>query len=266
MTTHAQGQVIASAAEVYDTFFVPAVFQEWAPRVVDAAGLSPGQHVLDVACGTGVVAREASSRVGPKGSVIGLDRNPGMLAVAAARSQRIRWREGLAESLPFDAGAFDAVLCQFGLMFFDDRITALKDMHRVARPGGRVVVAVWESLERSPGYAAVTSLLRRLFGDTVADAMRAPFVLGEPDDVLALFDEAGLKGARLETSVGQARFPSIDAWVHTDVKGWTLADMIDEAQYRRLLIEARKELARFARPDGSVAFESPAHIVTVRKP
>ena len=89
MTTQAQGQVIASAAEVYDAFFVPALFQEWAPRVADAADLSSGRRVLDVACGTGVVAREAARRVGSDGAVIGLDRNPGMLAVAAARTSQI---------------------------------------------------------------------------------------------------------------------------------------------------------------------------------
>jgi SAM-dependent methyltransferase len=266
MEAQDQGQVSNAAADVYETFFVPALFGEWPPRLADAASLKPGDRVLDVACGTGIVAREAARRVGETGSVAGVDRNPGMLAVARREAPGIDWREGLAEDLPFDEGSFDAALCQFGLMFFDDRVAALKEMARVVRPGGRIVVAVWDSLDRTPGYAAVTGLLQRLFGDEVAGAMRAPFVLGEPEDVMALFADAGLSSADLMTIEGRARFASIDAWVHTDVKGWTLADMIDDTQYELLQAEARKALASFAGSDGAVSFTSPAHLVTAEKP
>lgn len=265
MQAQDQGQLTASAADVYETFFVPALFGEWAPRIADAARLAASDDVLDVACGTGVVAREALARVGPGGSVTGLDRNPDMLAVAARVTPGITWREGMAEDLPFDDESFDAVLSQFGLMFFEDQVAALTDMHRVLRPGGRLVVAVWDSLERSPGYQAVTALLQQLFGTSIADAMRAPFTLGETANVYRLFDEAGVKDATLQTVTGTANFPSIDAWVHTDVKGWTLADLIDDAQYALLEAEARKELARFADSDGRVSFASPAHLVSAIK-
>src|SRR5262245_30686072 len=94
------GQVTGSAAEVYEAFFVPALFGQWATRLAEAAGLCPGNRVLDVACGTGVLAREAAGRVAPGGSVVGLDRNEGMLAVAAAKAPSIGWRAGRAEALP----------------------------------------------------------------------------------------------------------------------------------------------------------------------
>lgn len=258
------GQVTRRAAEIYEEFFVPALFLEWTVKVVAAANLAPGQKVLDVACGTGVLARAAASRVAPGGTVVGLDRNEGMLGVARRVAPAIEWRHGLAEALPFEDQAFDAVVSQFGLMFFEDRATALREMWRVLRPGGRLAVAVWDVLEHSPGYAAMTELLKRLFGDHVADALRAPFVLGDPETLHALFAQAGIPRAEIHTSNGTARFPSIEAWVHTDVKGWTLADLIDEAQYRTLLREARKELTAYAQPDGTVAFGSPAHIVTAR--
>ena len=265
MNDTTSGQVTRSAADVYEEFFVPALFREWAGRVASAAGITAGQHVLDVACGTGVPAREAAERAGTNGTVTGIDCNEGMLAVAGRVAPEIDWQYGLAETLPFDDGCFDAVVSQFGLMFFEDRAAALSEMWRVLRPGGRLAVAVWDALGRTPGYAAMTDLLQRLFGDAAADSIRAPYVLGDPKELQALFAAAGIPEARTETQNGTARFPSIEAWVHTDVKGWTLADMIDDAQYETLRQAAVQELSGFKQCDGTVAFRAPAHIVTATK-
>jgi len=265
MEQYAKGQVSKSAAEVYEEFFVPALFGQWAGPVLDAAGAKPGDAVLDVACGTGIVAREAAHRVGARGSVAGLDRNPDMLAVAKRIAPEIDWHLGRAEEIPFPDARFDAVACQFGLMFFEDRIRALKEMARVARPGGRLAVATWDKLDNSPGYDAMVGLLDRLFGERAANALRAPFVLGEAGDLAALADMAGLDGARVETRDGTVAFPSIEAWVHTDVKGWTLADMIDDEQYATLLATAKRELTPFVRPDGTVSFAGPVHILIAEK-
>jgi SAM-dependent methyltransferase len=263
MTSDAErGQVAATAAEIYEQFFVPALFAEWAGPVADAAGVTSGQRVLDVACGTGVLARAALERVGASGSVVGLDANEGMLAVARAAAPAVEWRSGLAESLPFEDGSFDAVVSQFGMMFFDDRLAALREMQRVRRPGGRIAIAVWGSLDATPGYAAMVDLLQRLFGDEAASALRAPFVLGDASELRALVAEAGLPDAEIRTEIGVARFPSIESWVFTDIRGWTLADMIDEAQYEQLLGEAQRELRRFVTPSGEVEFDSPALVVT----
>jgi len=261
-----QGQVTRSAAEVYDDFFLPALFLEWTERMADAARIAPGQKVLDVACGTGALACEAARRVAPGGKVTGLDPNEGMLAVARRKAPGVEWRVGRAESLPFSDPAFDAVVCQFGLMFFADRVAALKEMWRVLRPGGRFAVAVWDVLEHSPGYASMTALLQRLFGDPIADELRAPFVLGDPEGLRSLCARAGIPDVEIQTPGGTARFPSIEAWVHTDIKGWTLADLIDDTQYRVLLREAERELRPYVQDDGTVKFHSPAHIVTAAKP
>lgn len=261
-----EGQVTRSAAEVYEEFFVPALFGQWAPPTIAAAGLRPGQDVLDVACGTGILAREARAHVAPGGSVVGIDCNEGMLAVARRAAPEIDWRVGSAESLPFPDGRFDAVLCQFGLMFFGDPIAALREMWRVLRSEGRLAVSVWTGLETTPGYAAVVALLERLFGAEVAAALRAPFILGDPRALVARFERAGIPDPELRTLPGTARFPSIEAWVHTDVKGWTLADRIDEEQYQLLLREAQQELKRFCGADGGVAFPAPAHLVVATKP
>jgi hypothetical protein len=151
-------------------------------------------------------------------------------------------------------------------MFFEDRVAALQEMWRVLRSGGRLAVAVWDALDRSPGYAAMVRLLQRLFGERIANELRAPFALGDPEALRSLFSEAGVPGMTIRTPGGTARFPSLEAWVRTDVKGWTLADLIDDAQYRTLLREAEGELDLFVGRDGTVAFRSPAHIAAAAKP
>jgi SAM-dependent methyltransferase len=261
-----RGQVRGSAADIYEQFFVPALFAEWGDRVVSAAGVAAGQRVLDVACGTGVAARAALDRVMPGGTVVGLDVNELMLAVAETTAPEVEWHLGRAEALPFDDRSFDAAVSQFGLMFFEDRVEALRELARVCRPGGRVSVAVWASLDATPGYAAMVDLVQPLLGDEAANALRAPFALGDVAELAELFDRAALPGSEIETVPGTARFPSVDSWVHTDIRGWTLADLIDDEQYERLLEEARTELAPFVTATGSVEFAAPAHIVTYQRP
>ncbi len=220
--------------------------------------------MLDVACGTGVLARAALAAVGPRGRVVGLDRNDGMLAVAQTKEPKIAWRAGLAEALPFEASSFDAVLCQFGLMFFDDRVAALREMRRVAKANGIVGIAVWDALDRTPGYAAMAALLDRLFGAQVADALRAPFVLGDQDALRSLVADAGIRDASVSVLDVTARFASIEDWVRTDVRGWTLAEMIDDDQFEHLLRAAKAELTQFVSADGTVAFKSPALLALSR--
>lgn len=256
------GQLTGSAADIYEKFFVPALFGEWAPRLCDAAEIAAGAKLLDVACGTGVLAREARQR---GANVTGLDRNDGMLAVAAALDQQIDWRQGMAEDIPFEDASFEAVTCQFGLMFFEDQTKALAEMWRVLRPGGRLVIATWDSLPHSPGYDAMAGLLDKLFGREIASALEAPFTLGDPDELMALFAAAGIPAPDILTRAGLARFPGLEDWVFTDIKGWTLSESIDEDQYQALLSAATRDLLRFALADGRVEFCSPAHIVTAQK-
>lgn len=264
MADHDRGQVTADAAEVYQRLFVPALLQEWAPRVADAAGIGPGQRVLDVACGTGVLARHAAELVGVKGSVTGLDINDGMLAVARRLAPLIDWRQGPAERLPFVTGTFDAVVSQFGLMFFENRVGAIREMARVLRPGGRLAVAVWDGIDHSPGYAALAGILRRLFGAEVARGLEGPFVLGDRTALQSLFAEAGLPGAHVNSATGTVRFESIRVWVTAEVRGWVFGDRIDDDQFEHLVETVERELGRYVTPSGEVSFAIGAHIVSAR--
>jgi ubiquinone/menaquinone biosynthesis C-methylase UbiE len=265
MSDSDKGQVSRDAAEVYDQLFVPALFQEWAPRVAETAAVRAGQAVLDVACGTGVLARELAARVGPTGSVVGVDVNPGMLAVARRAAPHLAWTLAPAEKLPFADARFDAAVCQFGLMFFEDRALSLREMVRVTRPQGRIALAVWDTLERSPGYVELTALLARLFGPAVARGLDAPFSLGDPARLRELLAAGNLGHADLVTASGRARFPSLKSWVHTEVRGWTLSDAIDDAGMDALLSAADDALAAFVQPDGTVAFETRVHLASARK-
>jgi ubiquinone/menaquinone biosynthesis C-methylase UbiE len=260
-----KGQVSNTAAEVYDEFFVPALFQDWTAIVLDAASVTSGQRVLDVACGTGVLARAAAYRVGDSGSVVGLDINDGMLAVARRNAPNIDWRQGQAEDILFDDQSFDAVVSQFGLMFFDNRAAALAEMMRVLRPDGKMSVAVWDKLENTPGYAAMVTLLERLFGEEYANGIRAPYNLGDTKKLEQILADADIGQFEITTHRGTVRFPSLEGWLYTDIKGWVLADMLNDDQFDLLQSEAPKALGEFVNDDGSVSFSSPAHVITATK-
>lgn len=260
----ARGQVDREAAALYERFFVPALFAQWAQPVLDSATVTQGARVLDVACGTGVLARAAAQRVGTARLVVGIDPNEAMLAVAADREPAIDWRTGCAERIDFDDASFDAVLCQFGLMFFNDRQAGLREMMRVLHPGGTLAVSVWDTLERSPGFAALAAMLDRIVGTAAGDALRVPFSLGHLDVLRELFDRSGMSDVRIDTHPGTARFPSLESWIRTNVRGWAFSDLVSDARLQQLVDEAGREMLDLQTAHGEVAFAAPAHIVVAR--
>lgn len=253
-----------AAAWAYEDLHVPALFRQWAPIVLERAGIGEGDRVLDVACGTGVLAREAEARCGGSGSVAGLDASAGMLTVAEQVAPSIAWRQGMAELLPYEGGSFDAVVSQFGLMFFRDRQAAIREMLRVLAPGGRLAIAVWDALENSEAYPEEVELLERRAGREAADALRAPFVLGDKAELSSLISAAGGVSVEISTQHGTARFPNIRTMVEADLRGWlpVMGVTLSEDQIKAILREAEQVLSPYVTEAGSVEFDSPAHIVT----
>ncbi len=260
-------QAQIDAANAYEALFVPALFGQWAPKVADAARIQPGQRALDVACGTGILARELISRTGSSGRVAGIDPSPGMVAVAKHLAPAVEWREGVAESLPFPDQSFDAVVSQFGLMFFTDRRQALREMLRVLAPGGHLAVAVWDSLDNIPAFARLVALLEQTAGRRAADALRAPFALGDRRELDTLVTEAGVAPAEITTHHGAARFPDIRTMVEAELRGWlpVMGVILTEDHIGRILQEAEHALSSYANTDGRVTFQLSAHLVTAKK-
>ncbi|HEY7034672.1 MAG TPA: methyltransferase domain-containing protein [Thermomicrobiales bacterium] len=259
-------QVETTAAERYEALLVPALMTAWAPRVVAAAGVGTGDRVLDVACGTGIVARTAADRVGATGRVVGLDLNPGMLAVAARVRPDLDWRQGDAAALPFPAASFERVLCQFALMFFPDRLAALREMHRVLTSSGSVALATWAAIKVSPPYARQAEIAGRLAGAGAEAIVRAPFVLHDAAELGGLLDAAGFEAVRVETIRDAVTYPSVEAFLEGEFDATPLGAMLRElggTVYEGAKAEMDEALAPFRTASG-VTFPVAAHVVSGR--
>ena len=242
MSQQGQWQVAGSAPEIYERELVPAVFGPWAPILIELADPKPGDRVIDIACGTGIVARLAAAKVGPTGIVAGVDLNPGMLSVA--RSLRtsndaasVRWQEASADRLPFPGGSFDIVYCQLGLQFFADRPAAAREMRRVLSSTGRLALMVWCSITESPGFEAFAEILERNVSLAAATIMRAPFGLADADELSRLIEAADFRNIKVRQRLGTVEFPSIERFVLSYVAGSPLAGHVSQASD-----EAREQL------------------------
>jgi len=260
-----------TGAEIYERGLVPAIFAPWATILIEQAALQPGERVLDLACGTGVVARLAAQQVGSTGQIIGLDNNTGTLAVARSLPPipgvSLEWQEGSALAMPFADASFDALLCHQGLQFFPDRSAALREMHRVLVPGGRLVLSVWGPLERCPGYAALVGALEHHIGTAAASIMRSPFALREASEVRSLLAWGSFHKVQLHTTVRTVHFASPEQFVRLEMIPSHLESpvaRVDERALSVLISEVNTALQPYVSPDG-LAFPMQAQLVTAQK-
>jgi SAM-dependent methyltransferase len=264
-TTDTFQQISVEVAEMYEASFVPSLFAGLADHLVAATGIAPGQRVLDVACGTGIVARVAADRAGEHGRVTGLDLNDAMLTVARRVRPDVDWRQGDAASLPFPDGSFDVVLCQSGLMFVPDVAGAVREMARVATDGGTVGVQVWSALDRQTGIQPLAEAVARHAGGDSVDLISTYFRLGDRDAFTRHFDAAGLHVATVRSMPVTLRAPSIDDYVRTEVESTPLVSRISADVYRRIREDARTGLAPFCDDAGGLALPLEVYLVIARK-
>ena len=267
MQTHTGWQLEQDSAAAYEQYLVPAIFDQFARRLVALAAPAPGERVLDLGCGSGIVARHAAPCVEPGGHVVGADVNPGMLAVASAIAPGVEWCEADAARLPFDDGAFDVALCEQALMFFADRAAALRELARVLAPGGRVAVSVWRGLEHNWFYAAFAAALERHVGAEAGEMMRSPFPDWDGEELRGALSAAGFRDVRVRLEIGVEEWPSAAELIRREAASSPLAGPIAAlAAPDRAALAADVERALHEYTDDErVVFAIETHVVTGRR-
>lgn len=256
------------AARSYEAHLVPAIFAPMARRLVATAGVAAGDRVLDVACGTGIVARTAARCVGADGAVTGVDVNPAMLAVAreagAGLEPAIAWREGDVVDLPLDDDDVDVALCQEAVQFFGDRAAALAEVRRVVAPGGRVAFSTLRSLDHHPVYAIFADALGEHAGPEAATMMGSPFAVGDAGVLRRAAEDAGLEEVVVTIAVNEERFPSVRDFVHHEAASSPLSVELAALGSERtdaLVADLADRLAAHV-DDGGLVFHNETHLVT----
>ena len=266
-------QLEASAPELYERYLVPAIARLWAADLVERAAPKPGERVLDIACGTGIVARFAAATIGT-GHVVGLDINEGMLAVARSRSAGIgldiEWREASALDLPFADSSFDLILCQLGLQFFPDQPRALREMIRVLVPNGRLALSVFTAIERTPVTNVLAEALDRYLGPGASAVKRSEHSLSDPIYLHELVAGAGFREVTIEQVIQIIRFDSAQQYVRFQLSATPLASLVDRmADVQRDALERNiaRDIGAALAGVSEEGFTSPqeVHVVRARK-
>jgi ubiquinone/menaquinone biosynthesis C-methylase UbiE len=254
-------QLAGSGPAYYEKHLVPRLFEPLAERVVTLVDASEGMDGLDVACGTGVVARRLAA-AGVR--VTGVDLNADMLALARSLAPDLTWVEGDAQALPLPPASFDLATCQQGLQFMPDPGAAVRAIHTVLRPGGRVAVAVWRPLRTVPGFDTLTDALDRRIGPDAGDVLRGPFALGDPGPVRDLFSQAGFADLRVHNHCHATHYSSVDELVRSEISSTPLAVAAESwppDAIPNLIADVTAALADYVADDG-VLFPICAYVIT----
>lgn len=260
--------VAGSYPEMYEALAVPAFFRTFAEDLVDRAAPVAGERVLDVACGTGVVARLVAERAVGPARLTALDLTPAMLDVArrAPHAEAVDWVQGDAQDLPFEDAAFDVVLSQQGLQFVPDGDAAVGEMHRVLADGGRALVACWAEPESQPLFAEFLAVLAEHAPD-VAGAARMPFSM-TAERLGGLFEAAGFREVEVTDHADDGTWPSAEQFVRTFRDGTPVSLMLagsDPELVQRVSEEAEQRVAVHAEADGTLRGPMRTHLVVARR-
>lgn len=256
----------ASFPEMYERWLVGPLFRPWAELTLDEVRLSRGDRVLDVACGTGIVARVAKERLGNTGHVVGIDVSPHMLGVARGLAPEIDWREGNASSLPLHEGEqFDVVVCQQGLQFFPDKAGAVTELHRALAEGGRLAIATWRSDDEIPFFRELRTVAERHLGAI----MDQRYSFGDATLLEGLLRGAGFQDIEVKTISRTIRFNDGEpfvrlntmAFVGMSAAGKTMGDDERSRLMEAVISESLPVLQQYS--DGSeLSFELQTNLAT----
>jgi ubiquinone/menaquinone biosynthesis C-methylase UbiE len=268
--------ISGTIAENYERYFVPTIARPVASDLLATAELRPGERVLDVACGTGVIARLAAGVVGPRGSVTAIDVAPDMIDVArragadggadAASTAAIEWHVGDASSLPFADQQYDVVTCQMGLMFVPDRAAAIAEMRRVLVPGGRVVLSTPGAIQ--PPFALLAQAIVDHIHPDLGGFVRAVFSMHDPALLSALLQDAGLDDVRVRAARTALRLPGPAEFLWQYVQLTPLGSFVAQASdaARAAMEQQVVETWRPYTADGATSFEQPMVLARAARP
>lgn len=260
-----------SIPKIYDTLFVPLIFEPYAADLAKRLSARPLSRVLEVAAGTGVVTRALAAALPESVSIIATDLNQAMLdhAAAVGTKRAVEWRQADAMALPFDDGAFDAVVCQFGAMFFPDKPKAFTEARRVLRPGGIFLFNVWDRIEENEFTDVITTALASIFpNDPPRFMARTPHGYHDRRAIERDLVAAGFTAApRIETLAARSRASSPRIPALAICQGTPLRNEIEARDAARLGeatdVAAEAIAKRFGR--GAVDGKIQAHIVAVER-
>jgi SAM-dependent methyltransferase len=268
MSSVSYHQFTGTAAENYQRDFVPAIATPVSRELIRVADLQPGERVLDVACGTGLITRLASEQVGAQGVVTGVDIAPDMIDVAknvpAPGGAAIQWGVADAAALPIADASADVVLCQMGLMFMENRAAAIAEMTRVLAPSGRVVINTPGRIQ--PLFATLERSIVDHISPDLGGFVGAVFSMHDPDAVAALLREGGLRevSARVATATFRLAAPAEFLWQYINLT--PMAALVQQApEPAKAAME--KQFVDGAQPhvvDGVTIVEQPMVIATGR--
>jgi SAM-dependent methyltransferase len=255
-----------SRAEIHEDYLVPAMYAQWAIQATHMAEIDSGNRVLDVGCGTGILARKASEEVGFTGKTVGFDLDEEMLTIARRLGPQIEWHQGNAGQMPFEDGAFNRVVSQFMLPELKNRVAAAKEMWRVLAPGGRLLIAVWAPLHNAPAINTLVELTRLHAGFRAADLLARPWELGHEIKLKGVLETAGIGNYSIRHQKGSSRFPDPVEMVELWLRHSPVQELIKPAQYQRIFSEACEALETYRVSSGELVCAMDATIVIARKP
>jgi ubiquinone/menaquinone biosynthesis C-methylase UbiE len=252
-------------AEAYEKVYVPTFFAPLGRALLERVKPTKTDRVLDVACGTGILGRLLHERSGASKRFVGVDINPAMVEVAGRLSPDLEYRAGNATELGFNAGEFDLVLCQHGLMFFPDRAKALREMRRVVTDGGRLGLSTWRSLAENPVSEAFTDVGRKYFDGP----LDVPFSMGDDKQLAAMIESAGFSNVQVDIVEVEASFPDAAMFVRMNVMAFSavmpqLATMneAERAQFISAMESASAEMVARFRDGNGLRFPVRANVAT----